>query len=192
MNRPDRSEYYMAIANLASLRSTCLSRHVGAVIVKNDNPISFGYNGPVKGVQHCDEIGGCIRRNMTDYASGKYLEICPAAHAEQNAIAFAAKHGISTVGTTIYVNTFPCKDCMNSIINSGIVKVVYDSMYDSNLSKEIAEEAGIEIVKYEGKDIVELLLEAKFINPEELYKEYYDDLYEEEREKSLKRILKNK
>jgi len=179
MNRPNRSEYYMAIANLASLRSTCLSRHVGAVIVKNDNPISFGYNGPAKGVKHCEDIGGCIRRNMPDYASGKYLEMCPASHAEQNAIAFAAKHGISTVGATIYVNTFPCKDCMNSIINSGITKVVYDSMYDASLSKKIAEESGIEIEKFEGKNITELLIDAGVIKP--------DELYEEE---NLKRILK--
>ena len=190
MNRPDRSEYYMAIANLASLRSTCLSRRVGAVIVKNDNPISFGYNGPAKGVRHCEDKGGCIRRQMPDYASGKYLEVCPASHAEQNAIAFAAKHGISTEGATIYVNTFPCKDCMNSIINSGIKKVVYDSMYDAKLSKEIAEEAGIEIEKFEGKGISELLLNSGTINPEKLYKDYYDSLYEEEREKSLKRLFK--
>ena len=62
MKRPERSDYYMAISELASLRSTCLSRKVGAVIVKNDNPISFGYNGPAKGVEHCEEKGGCIRR----------------------------------------------------------------------------------------------------------------------------------
>ena len=192
MNRPDRSEYYMAIANLASLRSTCLSRHVGAVIVKNDNPISFGYNGPAKGVAHCEDVGGCHRKMIPGYASGKYLEFCPASHAEQNAIAFAAKHGISTQGATIYVNTFPCKDCMNSIINSGITKVVYDSIHDAKLSYEIAKEAGIEIEKYEGKGITELLVNSNIINPEELYKDYYDSLHEEEREQSLKRILKNK
>ncbi len=191
MNRPDRSEYYMAIAELASLRSTCLSRHVGAVIVKEDNPISFGYNGPARGVKHCEDIGGCIRRNMADYASGKYLELCPAAHAEQNAIAFAAKHGISTDGATIYVNTFPCKDCMNSIINCGITKVVYNSTYDAQLSKEIAEESGIMIEKYEGKSIAELLLNAKMIDPEKLYEEYFNNLDNSDKKvMSLKRIFK--
>ncbi len=190
MNRPDRSEYYMAIAELASLRSTCLSRRVGAVIVKNDNPISFGYNGPARGVKHCEDIGGCKRRNMADYASGKYLELCPAAHAEQNAIAFAAKHGISTDGATIYVNTFPCKDCMNSIINSGITKVVYNSTYDAQLSKEIAEESGIIIEKFEGKNIVDLLSNANMIDPERLYGDYFNSLDDpNEKVKSLKRII---
>lgn len=156
MQRPSREEYYMAISQLASLRSTCLSRKVGAVIVKEDNPISFGYNGPARGMDHCADLGGCIRRNKEDYQSGKYLELCPASHAEQNAIAFAARHGISTVGATIYVNTFPCKDCMNSIINSGIKKVVYNSDYNSDLSLQIAQKCGIEIEKYEGRKVEEI------------------------------------
>ena len=161
--RPTKEEYYMAISQLASLRSTCLSRKVGAVIVKDDNPISFGFNGPARGVEHCEDLGGCRRRAMADYASGKYLELCPASHAEQNAIAFAARHGISTVGATIYVNTFPCKDCMNSIINSGITKVVYNSEYDANLSKSIASNANIEIIKYEGRDLETLLYDFGYI-----------------------------
>ena len=74
--RPTKEEYYMAISQLASLRSTCLSRKVGAVIVKDDNPISFGFNGPARGVEHCEDLGGCRRRTMADYASGKYLELC--------------------------------------------------------------------------------------------------------------------
>ena len=160
MNRPNREEYYMAIANLASLRSTCMSRKVGAIIVKDDNPISFGYNGPARGVKHCSENGGCQRRKKEDYQSGKYLEICPASHAEQNAIAFAAFHGISTKDSTIYVNTFPCKDCMNSIINAGIKKVVYDSLYDAELSLNISKEANIEIKKYSGRSISEIINEA--------------------------------
>ena len=190
MNRPNRSEYYMAIAELASLRSTCLSRRVGAVIVKEDNPISFGYNGPAKGVEHCSEKGGCLRRQKEDYASGKYLELCPAAHAEQNAIAFAAKHGISTQGATIYVNTFPCKDCMNSIINSGITKVVYNSSYNADLSAEIAKESGIEIEKYEGSSIIELLLNYENLNLDELYSTHFNSLNTDEKVKSLRRLFK--
>ena len=190
MNRPNRSEYYMAIAHLASLRSTCLSRHVGAVIVKEDNPISFGYNGPAKGVLHCEDRGGCIRRQMPDYASGKYLDMCPAAHAEQNAIAFAAKHGISTEGATIYVNTFPCKDCMNSIINAGINEVVYDSSYNADLSSEIARDAGITIRRYIGESIEELLMKYRNLNPEVIYSLFLEELTEKEKEESIKRVLK--
>lgn len=153
MDRPTREEYYMSIAELASSRSTCLSRKVGCVIVKDDNPISFGYNGPARGIKHCDEVGGCRRRQMPDYKSGAYLEKCPASHAEQNAIAFAARHGVSLEGATIYVNTFPCKDCMNSIINSGIKKVVFNSSYDASLSTEIASNTDLEIIKYSGKKV---------------------------------------
>ena len=160
MNRPTREEYYMAISELAASRSTCLSRKVGAVIVKDDNPVSFGYNGPARGMDHCIDAGGCQRRKMEDYASGKYLELCPASHAEQNAIAFAARHGISTVGATIYVNTFPCKDCMNSLINAGIKKVVYNSEYNASLSSHIADVTGIEITKYVGREIKDVICDV--------------------------------
>ena len=170
MNRPSREEYYMAIAILASTRSTCLSHKIGAVIVKNDNPISFGYNGPARGIKHCEELGGCIRRSMPNYKSGKYLEFCPASHAEQNAIAFAAYHGISTAGATIYVSAHPCKDCLNSIINAGIKKVIYYDDYFSEISKNIAKEADIEIEKFEGKLASDILSEFNYIDIPSLFK----------------------
>lgn len=156
MERLTREEYYMAIAELASVRSTCLSRRVGAVIVKDDNPISFGFNGPARGMEHCEEVGGCKRRAMPDYKSGAYLDLCPAAHAEQNAVAFAARHGISCVGATVFVNTFPCKDCMNSLINAGIKKIVFNSEYNASLSSHIAEVTGIEVVAYQGRPMKEI------------------------------------
>lgn len=160
MQRPTREEYYMAIAHLAAMRSTCLSRSVGCVIVKNDNPVSFGYNGPAKGVKHCEELGGCKRRQMPDYKSGAYLELCPASHAEQNAVAFAARHGISIEGATAYVNTYPCKNCMNSLINAGISKIVYDAEYNAELSGDIASYTDVEIVKYQGNEVANTLEEA--------------------------------
>lgn len=148
MERISWDEYFMQMATLAGSRSTCLSRQVGSVIVKDKHIISTGYNGAASGVKHCSELGGCIRRAKPNYKSGAYLEICPASHSEQNAIAFAARHGISTLGATIYVNTFPCKDCMNSIINSGIKKIVFEGEYDAELSKNIVEQAGIEVVQF--------------------------------------------
>ena len=81
-------EYFMGLAKYAGTRSTCLSRQVGAVIVKDKHSISTGYNGPASGVKHCSELGGCIRRARPDFKSGSHLELCPASHAEQNAIAF--------------------------------------------------------------------------------------------------------
>ena len=160
MSRPNRKEYYMTIATLAASRSTCLSRRVGAIIVKDDNPISFGYNGPARGVAHCEEVGGCRRRAKEDYVSGKYLEICPASHAEQNAIAFAALHGISTKDATIYVTTFPCKDCMNSLVNAGIKKIVYNGDYNADVSKNILTSTDIEVEKYDGNSIDEVLFDT--------------------------------
>ena len=193
MSRPSREEYYMAIATLASLRSTCLSRKVGAIIVKDDNPISFGYNGPARGVPHCEEEGGCLRRAKADYASGKYLEICPASHAEQNAIAFAALHGISTKDSTIYVTTFPCKDCMNSLINAGIKKIVYNGDYNAEISKNISNAAMVEVEKYSGRDINEILLANDFIHleglPSDLKVEIVKKLYKllsKEEQKNIK------
>lgn len=187
MNRPNREEYYMAIAELASTRSTCLSRRVGAIIVKDDNPISFGYNGPAKGVCHCEDLGGCRRRKMPDYKSGAYLEICPASHAEQNAIAFAARHGISTVGATAYVNTFPCKDCMNSLINAGITKIIYDSQYDADLSKTIASNANVEVKRYEGRRIEYILKDFDYLS----YKTLIDGLNKKEKIELIKEISKD-
>lgn len=146
-NRPSWDEYFMELARLAATRSTCLSRQVGAVIVKEKHVVSTGYNGPASGVEHCSEKGGCLRRAKKDYKSGAYLELCPASHAEQNAISFAARHGVSTNDATIYVTTFPCKDCMNSIINSGIKKIVFDGDYNASLSKDIVTSAGIEVVE---------------------------------------------
>lgn len=150
--RKDWNEYFLDIAKLVSTRSTCLSRHVGAVIVKDKHIVSTGYNGPAAGVIHCSELGGCIRRARPDYKSGAYLELCPASHAEQNAIAFAAKFGIPTDGATIYVTDFPCKDCMNSIINSGIKTIVYEGKYNADLSKRIVEEAGLKVICLEKEE----------------------------------------
>ena len=187
MNRPSREEYYMAIAQLASMRSTCESRKVGAIIVKEDNPISFGFNGPARGVKHCSDLGGCRRRAMPDYKSGAYLELCPASHAEQNAIAFAARHGISTVGATVYVNTYPCKDCMNSLINAGISTIIYNSEYNAQLSTNIARDTNIEIRKYEGRDIPKLLQDFDYVN----YNDILSGLKKEEKIAIIQKLTKD-
>ena len=147
MDRPTWEEHLMNEAVLASEMSTCESRKVGAVIAKDTHIISKGFNGPAKGLKHCGEIGGCARRKMPDYESGKYLDKCRAVHAEQNAINFAARYGISTEGATLYVNTCPCNQCMGSIINAGIAEVVYEGTYNSN-SVEMAEEAGLTMRQY--------------------------------------------
>lgn len=141
-------KYFMDIAYLASTRSSCLSRQVGAVIVKDKHIVSTGYNGPASGVKHCKELGGCIRRSQPDYISGAHLELCPASHAEQNAIAFAARYGISTDKAIMYITDFPCKTCINSIVNSGIKKIIYAGKYNAELTKRIIKESGIKVEEF--------------------------------------------
>ncbi|MBT6730847.1 dCMP deaminase family protein, partial [Candidatus Peregrinibacteria bacterium] len=126
---------------------------VGAVIAKDKQQITAGYNGAPKGVPHCADMGGCLREKM-GIPSGQRAEICRGTHAEQNAITQAAKFGISIEGSTLYCNTFPCVICTKMILNAGIETVVYDSDYNDPLSKEIlGQQHGLELRRYEGKKV---------------------------------------
>lgn len=148
--RPDFDEVFMGIAHHWSQRSTCLRRKVGAVIAKDSQQLTAGYNGAPKGLKHCKELGGCLREKLK-IPSGQRHEICRGTHAEQNAITQAAKFGINIAGSTLYCNTHPCTICTKMIINAGITKVVYDSDYDDPLSKQIlGEQKSLEIVRFEG------------------------------------------
>ncbi len=141
--RPSWDEYFMGIARLVSTRSTCLRRQVGAVIVRDRRILTTGYNGPPKGIAHCDVVG-CLREQM-GIPSGQRLDICRALHAEQNAIIQAALHGVSTEGAMIYVTHQPCFTCAKMIINAGIVRVVYGEGYPDELARQVLEEAGVEL-----------------------------------------------
>ncbi len=150
-DRPTFDEVFMKIAYTWAKRATCLRRQVGAVIAKDGQQLTAGYNGAPRGVPHCAEVGGCMREKL-GIPSGRRHEICRGTHAEQNAITQAAKFGIDISGSTLYCNTFPCVICTKMILNSGITKVVYDSDYDDSLSKEIlGQQEGLELVRYEGK-----------------------------------------
>ncbi len=144
-NRPSWDEYFMQMAELTAQRSTCLRRHVGAVIVKDKHIIATGYNGAPRGIAHCDEKGGCLRQKM-GIPSGQRHELCRALHAEQNAIIQAATLGQSIEGATIYVTNQPCVICAKMIINAGIKRIVVKEGYPDELAVEILEEAGLKIV----------------------------------------------
>ena len=146
MKRPSADQYFMEMAKLASSRSTCLRRHVGAVIVKDKHVLSTGYNGAPRGVSHCEEKG-CLRVQM-NVPSGTRHELCRGVHAEQNAVAQAAYHGTSLKGAVLYTTTFPCSLCAKILINSGITEIVYDEGYMDELSKDILSESPIKIRKY--------------------------------------------
>lgn len=144
--RPSWDEYFMDIVDLIKDRSTCLRRHVGAIIVKEKRILASGYNGAPSGCKHCEEVG-CLRAQL-NVPSGQRHELCRASHAEQNAIVQAAMHGVSINESTIYVTDQPCVICSKLMINAGIKRVVFQGSYPDELSMELLTEAGIEVIKY--------------------------------------------
>ena len=132
---------------MVATRSTCLRRHVGAVLVKEKRILSTGYNGAPAGLKHCIEVG-CLREKDS-IPSGTRHELCRALHAEQNAIVQAAYHGISIAGSTLYCTNKPCVICSKMLINAGIKRIFFDDGYDDDLSDAILDEAKIEITRFE-------------------------------------------
>ena len=144
-NRPDWDTYFMDIALLVSSRATCLRRKVGALIVKDKNILSSGYNGVPSGITHCD-VAGCLREKL-NVPSGERHELCRGLHAEQNAIIQAAYHGTSIKGSTLYCTNLPCSICSKMIINAGIIKIFYKEGYSDDLASQMIEESGIILEK---------------------------------------------
>ncbi|HWR68994.1 MAG TPA: dCMP deaminase family protein [Desulfomonilia bacterium] len=128
--RPSWDEYFMMLAKLAASRSTCLSRPTGAVVVKDKQVVTTGYNGSLPGQAHCMDEGVCFRRTLKWPEAMKY-DMCRSAHAEANAISLAAKKGMSLEGATIYCTLEPCITCAKLIVMSGIARVVFEHSYDS-------------------------------------------------------------
>ncbi len=136
----------MAITRMVAKRSTCLRRHVGALIVKDKRILATGYNGAPSGLRHCEEVG-CIRKD-SNIPSGQRHELCRGLHAEQNAIIQAAYHGISIKDSTLFCTNSPCVICAKMIINAGIKQVIYEEGYNDPLAMELLEEAGVKVEKY--------------------------------------------
>lgn len=133
MNRRDKINYYLDLAEVVSQRSTCLRKQYGAVIVKNDEVVSTGYNGAPRGRANCIDLGFCIREQM-GVPRGERYELCRSVHAEANAIISAARERM--IGSAIYLsgvdlkddnnyvqNAGPCSMCKRMIINAGIEMV---------------------------------------------------------------------
>lgn len=132
MERRDKINYYLDLAEMVSQRGTCLRRRFGAVIVKNDEVVATGYVGAPRGRKNCTDIGRCIREEL-QIPRGERYELCRSVHAEQNAIISASRNemigsslfltGID-VATGEYVeNANCCSMCKRMIINSGIERV---------------------------------------------------------------------
>ena len=130
MKRPSLDEYYLNIAKAVSMRSTCLKKHYGAVIVKNGEIISTGYNNPPRGEAHCVT---CSKTCVRDGDVGEFTS-CPAVHAEQNAIISAARTDM--LGADLYLagydvvtgeenlEAWPCEICLRLIKNAGIDRII--------------------------------------------------------------------
>jgi len=135
-------EYFAAIAQLVAERSTCLSRNVGAVLVRDRLILATGYNGAPAGLAHCPF---CIRKE-TGVPSGERHEICRGLHAEQNCLIQCARNGVSTDRATIYVfGGTPCAICAKMLINAGVRRVVATEKYPDELGLAFMETAGIEV-----------------------------------------------
>lgn len=149
-SRPTWQEYFFQYAQLAATRSTCLAFPVGAVIVRENQVLSTGYNGSPPGSLHCTDLGYC-----SDGANDCANSALPsrAIHAEANAIAQCAKNGVSTNQAQIYVTVEPCISCLKLIIASGIKSVYYFKDFNSGdkikVRNMLLEENFIEFIKLE-------------------------------------------
>ncbi len=143
VNRPSWDEYFMQITEVVARRSTCLRRQVGAVIIKDQQILTTGYNGAPRGMAHCLDVG-CLREQL-GVPSGQRHEICRGMHAEQNAIVQAAYHGVGISGGTIYCTHQPCFICAKMIINAGLVRVVFLNSYPDDLAAAALAESSVEV-----------------------------------------------
>jgi dCMP deaminase len=152
-----KDEVFMAVASQLSVLSTCDRAQVGAVFVREGRCVTWGYNGAPPGLPHCDEnIHGwrdlIIEQNPGDplydldelAAEATAEHGCRnATHAEANALAFAARHGISVAGATCYVTVSPCEPCSRLLIAAGISAVYYQEVYRVGRGVELLHNAGI-------------------------------------------------
>ena len=137
--RASWDEYFMAIAAEVSTRSTCDRKHVGAVIVRDRMILATGYNGSIRGLPHCDEVGHlmedghCVRTT----------------HAEANALVQAARNGVRVEGGGIYVTASPCFGCFKLIANAGLVRIGFGEFYRDERIFDFSKQLGIELVHLE-------------------------------------------
>lgn len=135
--------YFMKMAYLATERSTCLRRQIGAVLVKDNKVIATGYNGACRKTVDCLELG-CLRDEL-GIPSGTRAEVCRAVHAEQNAIIQAALSGASTKGATMYCTHSPCIICAKMMVNAEIARSVINEKYSESEYVALFKQAGIEV-----------------------------------------------
>ncbi len=149
MDRRDKINYYLDIADTVSERSTCMRLHYGAIIVQSDEIVATGYNGAPRGRKNCDELGVCLRQKL-GIPSGERYELCRSVHAEANAIISAARR--ETIGADLYLacrdaatnqvlaGRSSCSMCRRLIINAGIKRVFIRETPDTYSIVNVAED----------------------------------------------------
>lgn len=155
--RPSRDDVLMKQAQIVAERSTCIRAQVGVVIAHDSRVVSQGYNGAPAKMPHCDHTCTCSNEfvEATDLSPPFSLSLdhdlkCPhrlpctiSVHAEANAIAFAAKHGVATAGAHLYTTLGPCVPCAQLIINAGIMRVAYLTAYRDRKGIDLLRTAGV-------------------------------------------------
>jgi dCMP deaminase len=153
--KPSFNDIYMELAEKLALRSHCVKAQVGAVLTKDTRIISLGYNGPPAGTHNCDiefPVVGCPRDSKGSCSL--------ALHAEQNAILYAAKNGVSMQGATLYVTLSPCISCARVIYTTGIQKVYFKDSYakfkglTTDEGVDFLRRFGVEVLEYKKQDAI--------------------------------------
>lgn len=130
-------QYFMEIARVVATRATCDRKHVGAVLVRERTILSTGYNGSIKGMPHCSDVGHLMENGH-----------CVATiHAEANAILQAARNGVRLEGSDIYTTASPCWPCFKLIANTGMKRIVFGEFYRDDRIFEVAKRLEIELVQ---------------------------------------------
>lgn len=135
-HRASWDEYFMAIAKQVATRATCDRKHVGAVFARDRSILATGYNGSIRGLEHCDEDGHLME-------DGHCVRTI---HAEANAIIQAARNGVRIEGATVYVTASPCWGCFKMIANAGISRIVFGELYRDTRIFGFSEKLGITLV----------------------------------------------
>lgn len=137
MDRPSRDDIVMEVANAFASRGTCLRARVGAAIARDGRVLVTGYNGPAAGLPHCNDQ--CAIR----HSSGCTIAV----HAEANAIAYAARHGIRVESADLYTTHLPCYGCAQLIVNAGIARLFYKNDYRDHSGLSLLVDARVDIIQ---------------------------------------------
>jgi dCMP deaminase len=126
----------MNIATQVATRSTCSRKHVGAVIERDKIILATGYNGSIRGLEHCDDVGHLMEEG----------HCIRTVHAEANALVQAARNGVRVGESSIYVTASPCFNCFKLIANSGIKRIIFGEFYRDEKIFEFSKQLGIELI----------------------------------------------